>query len=52
MSLSPLVVYIHTEKPIVQEVFVHYKCNITVLDLTVLYSVCVVRCFPKSIPTL
>lgn len=27
--------------------FVHYKCNITVLNLTVLYYFCVIKCSPN-----
>lgn len=48
MSLSPLDVYIHHKKPIVQiKKNVHYKCNITVLNLTVLYYFCVIECSPN-----
>lgn len=49
MSLSPLDVYIRHKKPIVQILNkgnVHYKCNITVLNLTVLYYFCVIKCSP------
>lgn len=58
-SLSPLVVYVHThhwKANCTGNSFVHYKCNIVLLDMTV-FIFCVRLCvwsgvFPKSIPTL
>lgn len=48
MSLSPLDLSIHHEKPVIKiKRFVHYRCNITVLNLTVLYYFCVTTCSPK-----